>query len=187
MLTRDRLITATGELLREVPFKELTTAMVCQRLGLSPPAFYRYFSNLSDALAACAHTMGLDVAHLAGVVEASRWGAGDADDAAGRLIDAFFDFWTRHRGLYRVIDLLADEGDLRFIELRRHMFEPLTAAMTPVIPETAGHRREVTAGILVATLVHVTAREAGFVSSGIDRAELRRHLARHIAAALTVP
>ena len=57
LLTRERILDMTAALVREVPFKDLTPALVTQRSGLTPPAFYRYFAGLNDALAACGETM----------------------------------------------------------------------------------------------------------------------------------
>ena len=185
MQTRERIVEMTAALLREVRFKELTTAMVTQRLGLTPPAFYRYFADLNEALLACADGMRHDVDGLADAVNAGTWRGRRAREAAAHLIDAFVDFWSRHGALHRVIDLLADEGDDRFVALRRQMFEPVTAALAPVTSSVGGRDPVIAAGIVVATLVHVTTRESGFVASGIAREDLREHLAEHVAAAVT--
>jgi AcrR family transcriptional regulator len=185
MRTRERILDMTATLLREVRFKDLTTALVTQRLGLSPPAFYRYFADLNEALAECGEAMRSEVDALAAAVRDGSWRGRGATDAAARVVDEFVAFWSRHRALYRVIDLLADEGDARFIALRQHMFEPVTAALTTVTSDAGGRDPVITAGIVVATLVHVTAREPGFVASGIPRADLRRHLAQHVAGVVT--
>jgi AcrR family transcriptional regulator len=183
--TRERILEMTAALVREVPFKDLTPALVTQRSGLTPPAFYRYFGGLNDALAACGQTMRADVDELADAVSAGTWQGSAAVEAASGVIDAFVDFWSRHRPLYRIIDLLADEGDNRFVSLRQHMFEALTARLATVTAPLDDRDPFIAAGILVATLVHVTAREPGFVKSGIARRELRAHLAAHVASAVT--
>jgi AcrR family transcriptional regulator len=183
--TRERILDMTAALVREVPFKDLTPALVTQRLGLTPPAFYRYFAGLNDALAACGETMRADVDELAAAVDAGTWQGPAALDAAADVIDAFGAFWSRHRPLYRVIDLLADEGDKRFVALRQHMFEALTATIAAVTARAGDRDPVIAAGIVVATLVHVTAREPGFVKSGITRSDLRRHLAMNVASAVT--
>ncbi len=183
--TRERILDMTAALVREVPFKDLTPTLVTQRSGLTPPAFYRYFAGLNDALAACGETIRADVDELADAVAAGRWQGPAAVGAASDVIDAFVAFWSRHRPLYRVIDLLADEGDKRFVSLRQHMFEALTARLATVTAPVDDRDPVIVAGIVVATLVHVTGREPGFVKSGITRSELRRHLAVHVASAVT--
>ena len=183
--TRTRLLTATVDLLDEVPYRELTSAVVTQRLGLSPPAFYRYFADINDALAACATTMRDRVRDIATIVATLPWRKQAAVDSALRVIDALASFWQEQRALYRVIDLLADEGDARFSEIKQHTFEPLTDAFTAAMANVAGRDARVAAGVVVASLVHVTARESGFATSGIAPATLRRHLADQVALMVT--
>ncbi|GHB29979.1 TetR family transcriptional regulator [Pseudovibrio japonicus] len=43
--TIDLILKTTSELLNEVGFERLSTNLVCQRAGLTPPAIYRYFPN----------------------------------------------------------------------------------------------------------------------------------------------
>lgn len=43
--TIETILEATGALLDEVGFENLSTNLVCKRAGLTPPAVYRYFPN----------------------------------------------------------------------------------------------------------------------------------------------
>lgn len=43
--TYDRILRAAGELLEEVGMERISTNMVADRAGISPPAFYRYLPN----------------------------------------------------------------------------------------------------------------------------------------------
>ncbi|HET6553072.1 MAG TPA: TetR/AcrR family transcriptional regulator [Dyella sp.] len=43
--TYEHLLGVTAQILTEVGFERLSTNMVCERAGLSPPALYRYFPN----------------------------------------------------------------------------------------------------------------------------------------------
>lgn len=43
--TFELILEVAGELLTEVGFEKLTTNLICQRAGLTPPALYRYFPN----------------------------------------------------------------------------------------------------------------------------------------------
>jgi AcrR family transcriptional regulator len=43
--TYEHLLDVTGQILTEVGFERLSTNLVCERAGLSPPALYRYFPN----------------------------------------------------------------------------------------------------------------------------------------------
>jgi AcrR family transcriptional regulator len=43
--TRDSLLDAAGELLGEVGIERISTNLICERAGVTPPAFYRYFED----------------------------------------------------------------------------------------------------------------------------------------------
>lgn len=43
--TYERILVACGELLGEVGIERLSTNLICQRAGISPPALYQYFPN----------------------------------------------------------------------------------------------------------------------------------------------
>lgn len=43
--TYEIVLSTAGELLAEVGFERLTTNLICERAGLTPPALYRYFPN----------------------------------------------------------------------------------------------------------------------------------------------
>lgn len=55
--TFEAILTTTGELLAEVGFERLTTNLVCERAGMTPPALYRYFPNKYALLAELARRL----------------------------------------------------------------------------------------------------------------------------------
>lgn len=57
--TYEHLLDVTAQVLAEVGFEQLSTNLVCQRAGLSPPALYRYFPNKYALL----HELGLRLMH----------------------------------------------------------------------------------------------------------------------------
>jgi hypothetical protein len=152
---------------------------------MSAPTFYRYFADINDALAACTVPMRERVDEIAALVSSRAWSRPRAVASALTVIDALASFWHEHRALYRVVDLLADEGHARFIEIKQHTFEPLTAAFADAMARGARRDARVAAGVVVASLVHVTAREAGFEASGIAIEDLRRQLAEQVALMVT--
>lgn len=190
--TRQRLLDCTAELVREVPYRELTTALVTQRLELSPPAFYRYFAGINEAILGLTAVMRADARDLATTVRAGSWTAADAPTTALAVIDACSEFWQRHRPLYRVAGLVADEGDPRFMEVRAATFADLTAAFRDEIAqwkERGKHPADVdpfaTACVVVAMLIHTMARESAFGLAGVSPRSLRLHVARVLCATVT--
>lgn len=183
MRTRVALLDSTASLLRELPFHQLTSAHVTQRAGLSPAAFYRYFADLGDAIAELTARMGDSVHAIADLVRAADWSRERASESAQLVIAAMEQFWSAHRPLYRVTDLLAEEGDPRFTSVKARTFAELTDAFAQVTPGTGGDRRalletRITSGIVVTTLIHTTAREVGFAGAGVPLDALRATLAR---------
>lgn len=190
--TRQRLLDCTAELVAEVPYRELTTALVTQRLGLSPPAFYRYFAGINEAILELTAAMRDDARDLATTVCDGSWAADDAPAAALAVIDACSLFWQRHRALYRVAGLVADEGDPRFVEVRATTFADLTTAFRDEIArwkERGAHPADVdpfaTACVAVAMLIHTMARESAFGLAGVSPRSLRLHVARVLCATVT--
>ncbi len=51
------ILTTAGHLLNEIGFDRLTTNLVCERAGLTPPALYRYFPNKYAILAELARQL----------------------------------------------------------------------------------------------------------------------------------
>ncbi|MBS0480711.1 MAG: TetR/AcrR family transcriptional regulator [Proteobacteria bacterium] len=50
--TRDRLLDAAGLLLAEVGMERISTNLICERAGLTPPALYYYFSDKFEVIVA---------------------------------------------------------------------------------------------------------------------------------------
>ena len=55
--TFETILATAGVLLAEVGFERLTTNLVCERAGLTPPALYRYFPNKYALLAELARRL----------------------------------------------------------------------------------------------------------------------------------
>jgi AcrR family transcriptional regulator len=52
VVTYERLLDVAGQLLSEVGFERISTNMICERAGVTPPALYRYFADKYDVLQA---------------------------------------------------------------------------------------------------------------------------------------
>ncbi len=48
--TYEKLLMATGELLEEIGIESISTNAIVERAGVTPPAYYRYFSDKYDIL-----------------------------------------------------------------------------------------------------------------------------------------
>src|SRR4051794_25223214 len=84
--TRQLLLDATAALVRELPFHALSSALAPQRAGLPPAAFYRYFSDLGDAIVALTPLMAASIEPIAADVRAADWSAAAAPASAAAVV-----------------------------------------------------------------------------------------------------
>ena len=190
--TRERLLECTRALIDEVPYRELTSAVVTQRLRLSPGSFYRYFGDINDAVLELTAAMRTTADDIAALVTAGEWSGPAAHETALVVIDAMAEFWNQHRALYRVTDLCADQGDERFGGVKAATFASLTAVITDVVA-SAKERGAIgddvepfpAACVVVAMLIHTMARESAFGLAGVGRASLRTHVAQVMVTTMT--
>ena len=138
-------------------------------------------------------------ASIAVLAESRGWGVLRALDApipvawvasiaALDVVDAFIDLWERDRAVLRVIDLVTDEGDQRFREVRRRLLSAPTEAFVAVLRTLSARATAdplADAGVLVSMLAHVAAHLDGLRSWGADGDELRRSMARVVATTLS--
>ena len=190
--TRARLLECVSDLIDEVPYRDVTSALVTQRLGLSAGAFYRYFGDINDAILELTAEMRETANGIAEVVRTGSWDDDSAERTALAVIDAMARFWGAHRSLYRVTDLCAGEGDDRFKGVKAATFAAVTEAVEAVIADRrrAGDHPATldpfaAACVVVAMLIHTMAREEAFGLAGVGRAPLRHHLARVIVTTVT--
>lgn len=187
--TRRRLLDSVANLLESGAYRNLTVVDVARDAGTSPATFYQYFSDAEEAVL----TLASDLVDRAGPtlaepIERGDWDGPDAAGAALEVADAFIDLWERDRSVLRVIDLVTDEGDRRFREVRRRLLNAPTEAFVAVLrrrPPGSVADPLADAGVLVSMLAHVAAHLDGLRSWGADRDELRRSMARVVAATLT--
>lgn len=82
--TYDALLEAAADLLADEGIERLSTNLVCERAGVTPPAFYRYFKNKYAILEALAERLGeqQNVVLLAWI---ERWRDTDLDAIAAAV------------------------------------------------------------------------------------------------------
>jgi AcrR family transcriptional regulator len=126
--TRTRILVEILKLLASSSLSDVTMANVTKRLGLNGAAFYRYFSDIGEALIA-AYECVLEDAEILPRILAQDWNAKGADAVAIEFIEAYYAVWRRHGRLLEARNALAAAGDLRFVECRRRLVEPSTQAL----------------------------------------------------------
>ncbi len=99
--TRQQILNAADELLRERPHRELTVEAVMAQTGLTRTAFYRHFDDVTDIVL---RLFGDVSRELRGVAERWAASAGARYPAPGREgLAGVVDFYVRHGPLMRGI------------------------------------------------------------------------------------
>lgn len=179
--TRDRLLTATAELLATRSYREVKVVDIARHVGASPATFYQYFPDVEAAVVVLAQRAVEDGAALVAPLQSATWrGRGGAEDAQA-LVDAFLEYWRDHAAVMRVIDLAIAEGDRRFRALRNQLLGPVTEQLAKAVED----RRDDVVGAaeaaaLVSMLAHVAEHQSGLDHWGVDLAAVRRSLTDHV-------
>lgn len=186
LATRNRLIACTAAVVASTPYSELRVTDIARAAGTSPATFYQYFVDLDAALLVLAAQTTEVGAQLADFVQSRRWRGKAGYASARELVEGFLEFWQAHLPVLRVVDLLTEEGDVRFRQARVHMLNAITTALADAIsaakpdgpPPTITPMA--TASALVSMLAHVAAHRQGMENWRIDLPALQEAMTRLI-------
>jgi AcrR family transcriptional regulator len=121
--TRLRLIRATEELLRTRGLLDLSIADISRAAGTAPSAFYRYFHDVPGAILAVLEGAPQGTEYLCTLL-AGPW-EGNGGERARLFTEGYIALWQENSALFRVRNLAADEGDVRFDIARLTSLGPL--------------------------------------------------------------
>jgi AcrR family transcriptional regulator len=132
--TRERLLQATEELLSERSVRDIAVVEIARRASTSPATFYQYFKDVGEATLCLAEAAAEEVPAILGLIDGS-WRGQKGLDTARAIVRAFVDHWDAHRSVLLVRNLFADEGDKRFMKVRRRMLSPVIQHLAARIAE----------------------------------------------------
>lgn len=121
--TRQILIETTVRLLEEHGLREVSVADVARSAKTSPATFYVYFRGVPEVVLAALESAPQTSPRLEALMDRDWLGPG-GDVAARALVDEYTALWARHRTIFRVRNLAAEEGDRRFHEARLEAARP---------------------------------------------------------------
>lgn len=124
LLTRDKIVTATAELLSRCSLRDIRVAEIGQIAGVSSATFYLYFESVSDAGLAAVERVEQSTPEILELLQ-SKWARSDLLELSRALVNAHFAVWDKHHALLRIRNFMADEGDKRFLDVRKRAIEPL--------------------------------------------------------------
>jgi AcrR family transcriptional regulator len=189
--TRRRLLDATAQLLEHHGVRDLRVVDIAREVGTSPATFYQYFRDVGEAVLALASDVGDEVGPLAELLDRS-WDGEEGLEAARALVDGFMDYWDRHRAVLRTRNLAAQEGDVRFREVRNRTLGAFVQRFSAKIAESQANGTVVAAispaagaSALVALIERMAAFHHDLEPLGVNRADLGETTARILHQTVT--
>lgn len=183
--TRERLLDTAGELLAEVGIDRITTNLICERAGVTPPALYYYFGDKYEVVVALGQRL-MDRQNEALV----RWIDRHADggirayaENTGELLRETAEITEAEPGGVWIERALHSSPRLEHIRIESHRYvtDRLTDAFARFLPERPRDliwlrmRMLVEFGYVATELLHA--------ESGIDRESILAETARMQGAA----
>jgi AcrR family transcriptional regulator len=189
--TRQRLLDATEELLATRKLRDLRVIDVARRVGTSPATFYQYFEDLEAAVLELAERAALEVPAIVAEIGGSFDGAAGLPRAR-RIVEAFVAHWDAHRAVLRVRNLASEEGDARFLRVRRQVHGPVIEALAEQVRRSQAAGRVApeihpyaAAAALAAILERLAAYHPALRAVGVTREHLVETSARILLRTLT--
>ncbi len=116
-MTRQKIMDVTLEMLKSRSYKDLTVSDVAFEAEVSSSTFYVYFEDIEDVLFACVQAAALNLDPLYNIL-AEDWNADNLRNQVKRFVDTYNELWEKYRVELRIRNLEADQGNLRFLNLR---------------------------------------------------------------------
>lgn len=115
--TRQKIMDVALEMLEHRSYKDLTVSEVASEAGVSSSTFYVYFEDIEDVLFACVEDAALDLDPLRKILK-DEWNRDNLETQVRKFVETYNELWNKHRVELRVRNLEADQGNLRFLNIR---------------------------------------------------------------------
>ncbi len=189
--TRERLMRAAADLLRERGALDLPVIEIARRAQTSRAAFYEYFRDLDEVALALAERAAEEMPPLLPLIE-GNW-AGAAGLARARAIaDAFLAHWDAHHAVLHLRNLAVERGDRRFLRVRLLGIGPILEALARQLGKGQAEGRVsralhpvAAAAALAAFLERLAAHRRELGHLGVTRDHIRETSARILFQTLT--
>ncbi len=126
--TRRVLIDATVTLLETHGLRDVSVVDVARAANTSPATFYVYFRGVPEAVLAALGNAPQTSPELESLI-GQDWLVPGAAANARAVVEAYTELWNRHRTIFCVRNLAAEEGDDRFYQARMKASGPVMLAL----------------------------------------------------------
>jgi AcrR family transcriptional regulator len=192
--SRARLLEATRQLLDELPSaRKLTASSIARAAGLASQTFYLYFDDVEEILLSLSASASADTAGIIAAVDAP-WELANPRAHTTQIVEAFYQYWDRHRSILNIRNYMADRGDEPFVKVRSESALPIIAKLAATMRLGQGDTlsegdARARAIIIFSAIERMAARYAGSSGSATPPggSELKRAEADILALLISPP
>lgn len=134
-LTRKRIMEKALQLIKNTSYKDVTVADVAFEAGTSTSSFYVYFNDIEDVLFACIQDAAQDMNSILVILE-QDWTRENIRSKVHEFIDEYMKLWEKHTTELLIRNIEADQGNLRFAQLRFQSVKAIIEGLERKITET---------------------------------------------------
>ena len=163
LATRQRIIDALHQLLLTHPLRDIKASHITQMIGAAPSRFGLYFSDVEEALLAAIESHPQASGELMDKLTAD-WEGEASVEAIRNFVTSYLDYWEQNFDLLKARNLAADEGDPRFLDIRRQHATPLREELARKVARAQAAKRlpdhlhpSSVAGVILSALERMTA------------------------------
>ncbi len=139
--SRARLLAATRRLLAELPSaKKLTASSIARAAGLASQTFYLYFDDVEEILLSLSIEASEDTASIIAALDAD-WDLSAPRTYTAGVVEAFYQYWDRHRAILNIRNYMADRGDEPFANARNKSAMPIIIKIAARMRTAQGESR----------------------------------------------
>lgn len=153
--SRRRLLDATLSLLSEDSVHKLSASKIARAAGMVSQSFYLYFKEIDEVLLILAEEAAEELVQVAGILRDAEPGT-PADVLSRRFIDAYSEYWDRHRPILNARNYIADSGSNEFLRVRHEATMPIIHAIADRIVAQPGETLTRALAISRAVIIYVS-------------------------------
>jgi len=126
--TRSRIITAVGRLVGGPNAQPLSLSAIARETSVTMTTLYLYFADLEELVLAALEPVVADLHPLVAMLE-TRWPDEHLGACCVKFIDAYAEYWAKHRRMLHLRNKFAAGRDVRFYQLQLRSSRPLLNAL----------------------------------------------------------
>ncbi|CAN5237942.1 hypothetical protein BH10PSE13_BH10PSE13_25150 [soil metagenome] len=178
--SRRRLLDATLSLIALESVHKLSASKIARAAGMVSQSFDLYFKEIDEVLLILAEEAAAELAEVAAILRDAPTEM-PADLLSGKFVDAYSDYWDRHRPILNARNYIADSGNNEFLRVRHEATMPIIHAIADRIVAQPGETLTRALAVSRAVIIYVSLERMAarshavqYSSEDADNDDLRR-------------